>query len=159
MKAYLLAGGNMGNRNAYLQLAALAIEKQCGRIVARSHTYETAAWGVTDQPSFYNQAFVINTLLQPEELMKTLLEIETSLGRQRVVKMGPRTVDLDVLLIDELIMESELLIVPHPHLQSRRFALTPLAEIAPDLLHPIYQKTIQQLLAECPDLLEVTRID
>ena len=149
----------MGNRTAYLQQATKIIEEQCGSIIARSHIYETAAWGVLDQPSFYNQAFAVQTHLQPEELMQTLLNIEAFIGRQRVQKMGPRIIDLDILLIDNLVLNTPLLTVPHPHLTERRFALTPLAEIAPNLVHPLAHKIIAELLAECGDELEVRRLE
>jgi len=157
--AYLLAGSNMGNRTAYLQQSTKIVEEQCGNIIARSHIYETAAWGVLDQPSFYNQAFAVQTHLSPEQLMQTLLNIETTIGRQRVQKMGPRIIDLDVLLIDNLIINTPLLIVPHPHLTERRFALAPLAEIAPDLIHPVTHETITALLAKCRDMLPVRRLE
>ena len=149
----------MGNRTAYLQQATKVIEEQCGSIIARSHIYETAAWGVLDQPSFYNQAFAVQTLLPPEQLMQTLLNIEAGIGRQRVQKMGPRIIDLDVLLIDNLIINTPLLIVPHPHLTERRFALTPLAEIAPEIVHPLVNKTITELLNECSDMLPVLQLN
>src|SRR3954466_9348683 len=151
--AYLLAGSNMGNRTAYLQQATKIIEEQCGSIIARSHIYETAAWGVLDQPSFYNQALAVQTLLQPEQLMQTLLNIEATIGRLRVQKMGPRIIDLDVLLIDDLVLNTPWLTVPHPHLTERRFALAPLAEIAPALIAAIAGKTIAELLGICSDML------
>jgi 2-amino-4-hydroxy-6-hydroxymethyldihydropteridine diphosphokinase len=153
--AYLLAGSNMGNRTAYLQQATKIVEEQCGSITTRSHIYETAAWGVLDQPSFYNQTFAVQTNLPPEHLMQALLNIELTIGRKRVQKMGPRIIDLDILLIDDLILSTPLLTVPHPHLNERRFALTPLAEIAPALIHPVVNKTIAELLAECSDMLPV----
>ena len=157
--AYLLAGSNIGNKTAYLQQATKIVEERCGYIIARSHIYETAAWGVLDQPSFYNQAFAVQTHLSPEVLMQTLLDIEAIIGRQRLQKMGPRIIDLDILMIDELIFNTPLLTVPHPHLPERRFALTPLAEIAPNLIHPVLHKTITQLLEECGDVLPVKQLD
>lgn len=149
--AYLLTGGNLGNRLAYLQQARDMIQQSCGNIVHSSAIYETAAWGLTDQPSFYNQALAVETALPPEKLMETLLGIEEEMGRSRTIKMGPRTIDLDILLIDSLILNSSLLTLPHPYLQLRRFALMPLCEIAPGLVHPVFHKTISQLLEECAD--------
>ncbi|MDB5209312.1 MAG: 2-amino-4-hydroxy-6-hydroxymethyldihydropteridine pyrophosphokinae [Sediminibacterium sp.] len=155
--AYLLIGGNLGNRTAYLQQAIQLISETCGNIVHSSAIYETAAWGVTDQPSFYNQALAVETSLAPETLMQQLLEIETIMGRKRTVKMGPRTIDLDILLIDELVISSRLLTLPHPALPFRRFALLPLCEIAPSLIHPVLHRSISQLLAECTDELDVQK--
>ena len=155
--AYLLIGGNLGNRYAYLQEAVQNIQQSCGNIVHSSAIYETAAWGNTDQPSFYNRALALETELSPELLMQKLLDIETAMGRKRSEKMGPRIIDLDILLIDELIISSELLRLPHPALPMRRFALLPLAEIAPQLVHPVLKKTISELLTDCTDELDVQK--
>lgn len=155
--AYLLMGGNLGNRSAYLQDAKRLIQQSCGNIVLSSAIYETAAWGVTDQPSFYNQAIALETVLEPEILMQHLLKIEIQMGRERTVKMGPRTIDLDILLIDGLVISTGLLTLPHPALPMRRFALLPLSEIAPALIHPVLHKSVQQLLAECTDDLDVQK--
>ncbi|MES2329108.1 MAG: 2-amino-4-hydroxy-6-hydroxymethyldihydropteridine diphosphokinase [Bacteroidota bacterium] len=155
--AYLLIGGNLGNRTAYLQQAIQLISETCGNIVHSSAIYETAAWGVTDQPSFYNQALAVETSLAPETLMQQLLEIETIMGRKRTIKMGPRTIDLDILLIDDLVISSRLLTLPHPALPFRRFALLPLCEIAPSLIHPVLHRSISQLLTECTDELDVQK--
>lgn len=156
--AYLLIGGNLGNRSANLQKAVFNIEQTCGKIVQSSAIYETSAWGLTQQPAFYNQALVVSTQLSPHGLMQTLLEIELQMGRTREIKMGPRVIDLDILLIDQLVQNTDLLQLPHPSLALRRFALLPLAEIAPDLMHPILQKSIQTLLEICPDKLDVQKL-
>ncbi len=155
--AYLLTGGNMGDRFNHLQQAAEFIQQNCGKLIVASSIYETEAWGKTDQPSFLNQALQIETALPPNDLMCSLLNIEQKMGRIRTVKMGPRIIDLDILLIDDLVQASELLTIPHPALTMRRFALLPLTEIAPDLMHPIEKKTMSELLRICPDTLNVQK--
>ena len=155
--AYLLIGGNLGNRSAYLQKAVELIQQTCGNIVHSSAIYETAAWGFIDQPSFYNQALALETTLSPTALMHQLLEIEEQMGRIRADKMGPRVIDLDILLIDGLIISSDLLTLPHPSLPLRRFALLPLYEIAPDIIHPVLQRSVSKLLEECTDELDVQK--
>jgi 2-amino-4-hydroxy-6-hydroxymethyldihydropteridine diphosphokinase len=155
--AYLLIGGNLGNKSAYLEQAIQLIKQTCGNIVHYSAIYETEAWGLTGQPSFYNQALALQTTLSPETLMQQLLEIEAQMGRKRITKMGPRIIDLDILLIDDLIISSGLLTLPHPALPFRKFALLPLAEIAPSIIHPVLHKTAGQLLEECADDLDVQK--
>ncbi len=154
---FLLMGGNMGNRLAYLQQATKMIGETCGKIVQSSSIYETAAWGIEEQASFFNQVIVLQTTLTPENLMHQLLQIENEMGRKRDQKMGPRIIDLDILMIDELVISSGLLTLPHPALPFRRFALIPLSEIDPSLIHPVLQKTMGQLLEECTDVLDVQK--
>lgn len=156
--AYLLLGSNLGNRELQLEQAKALIKSQCGTIIRQSSLYETAAWGITTQPSFYNQIVVLKTCIFPEELMKTLLQIEETMGRVRTIKYGPRIIDIDIQLIDNISHNSELLVVPHPFLAERKFALLPLSEVTPNLKHPILQKTINQLLLECTDTLEVKKL-
>jgi len=149
--AYLLTGSNLGDRASSLQKANALIVQSCGKIISYSSLYETAPWGLLEQPAFLNQAIAVETSLEPEELMQALLEIEAAMGRIRDARYGPRIIDLDILLYDQVIMEQPILRLPHPALPQRRFALTPLAEIAPALIHPVLQKNIQELLAECTD--------
>jgi len=156
--AYLLTGSNLGNRVAYLRQAIQLIQHYCGQVSQISSFYQTSAWGVIDQADFYNQAIELQTNLPPAALMQALLNIEQKLGRERSVKMGPRTIDIDILLIDDLVIDTALLTVPHPFLAERRFALTPLAEIAPAIVHPILHNTVLELLQACPDKLDVHKI-
>jgi 2-amino-4-hydroxy-6-hydroxymethyldihydropteridine diphosphokinase len=139
-KAYLLTGGNLGNRLDNLYKAADYIEQYCGKIVRKSSVYETAAWGLEDQPDFYNQALLINTMLSAQELIRQLLIIENKMGRRREVKMGPRTIDIDILFYNDAVINAPDLIIPHPRMQDRRFVLMPFSEIAPNFIHPVFHK-------------------
>lgn len=156
--AYLLIGGNLGDRMANLQSACERIEAATGDIISASGVYETAAWGNTEQPSFLNQVLVLQTTMAPEQLMSALLDIEASMGRVRMEKMGPRIIDIDILLVDDMVLDTTLVQLPHPALHLRRFALTPLSEVAPGKRHPLLQKTVSELLTVCPDALAVQKI-
>jgi 2-amino-4-hydroxy-6-hydroxymethyldihydropteridine diphosphokinase len=156
--AFLLTGGNLGNRLENLANAVKLIEKNCGNIHKLSFIYETAAWGYTNQPDFYNQAIELRTLLDPDNLMMSLLNIEDEIGRKRSIKLGPRVIDIDILLMNDMVYQSSTVTIPHPHLAERRFVLTPLAEIGGEITHPFLKKTINELLAECKDKLAVHKI-
>jgi len=156
--AYLLIGGNLGNRKENLLTAISLINEQCGSLTKSSSIYETEAWGKTDQPSFLNQALEISTSLNARQLMRKILKIEKEMGRIREEKLGPRIIDVDILLFDNEIHDLRFLKIPHPEMQNRRFVLVPIAEIDPTLQHPILKKTIAELLEECPDNLEVRKI-
>ena len=156
-KAYLLIGGNLGNREANLARAREWIGEQCGTLGTVSALYETAAWGREDQPAFLNQALLLLTTLTPRQLIRRVLKIEKQMGRVREEKYGPRLIDIDILLYDDEIHDYPLLQLPHPEMQRRRFALLPLAEIAPQQVHPVLQQTIAELLAVCPDPLAVKK--
>ena len=157
-KAFLLTGGNIGNRMQNLLKAALMIAETCGNVLQRSSIYETEAWGFKEQPAFYNQVLLIQTTLAPEQLLQQLLQIEKDMGRVRDVKLGPRIIDIDILLYNDDIIETNHLQIPHPLMQQRRFTLLPLAEIAVHIIHPVLHKTIRQLLDECPDNSDVNKI-
>ena len=148
---YLLLGGNMGDRKDYLERARVSLSTDVGSIEAASLLYETEAWGVKEQAPFLNQALKINTLLEPVKLLNTILSIERALGRTREAKYGPRTIDIDILLYDDYILNLPYLTIPHPFLPQRRFALQCLNAIAPHIKHPLSGKTIHDLLQECPD--------
>jgi 2-amino-4-hydroxy-6-hydroxymethyldihydropteridine diphosphokinase len=153
--AYLLIGGNLGDRLVNLTAAKNAVHQQCGQITAVSHIYETEAWGFEDQPHFLNQALEIQTHMTAPDLLACLLQIEESLGRVRQQKFGPRLIDIDILLYNDAVINEEGLKVPHPQLPNRRFALQCLADIAAPVIHPLFQKSIYQLLQDCADPLEV----
>ena len=152
-----MTGGNVGNRLVNLQHARDKIQEYAGEVLKESDIYETAAWGFLEQPSFLNQVLLISTHFKAEELLEKLLMVELELGRKRIQKMGPRTIDIDILFYNNEIISSPNLTIPHPQIANRRFVLTPLNEIASDFVHPIFKKTVGQLLAVCADGLEVLK--
>jgi len=154
-KAYLLIGGNLGDREGYLARARQELATHCGTINRQSGLYETAAWGLTDQPDFLNQALEIYTRLNARQLIRRILRIENNMGRIRSVKYGPRMIDIDILLFNEEIHDTSFLKIPHPELANRRFALVPLTEISAELIHPLLKQNTGTLLANCPDNGEV----
>src|SRR5262245_47850928 len=125
--AYLLIGGNLGDRRQNLLQAVSLINEQCGAVIISSSIYETEAWGKTDQTSFLNQALKISTELNARQLMRKVLRIEKSMGRERKEKMGPRLIDIDILFYGNEIHDLRFLKIPHPEIQNRRFVLVPLA--------------------------------
>lgn len=153
----LLLGGNLGNRVQNLSKALEALQQDVGTIQKKSSIYETAAWGITDQPNFLNQVVIIKTHLTAQEVIKKIFVIEKQLGRERLIKMGPRLIDIDILFYDDKIIENKNLIVPHPRIQDRKFVLEPLNEIIPNYIHPIINKSVQLLLQECTDTLNVKK--
>ena len=152
--AYLSLGSNVGDRQGHLQDAIRRLET-AGHVIEVSSVYETEPVEFTDQPWFLNCAVALETGKGPRELMTALLGIEEEMGRRRVQKKGPRAIDIDVLLFENEIigskeLDSKELTVPHPAMQERRFVLEPLAEIAPQVLHPVLKKTIRELRDALP---------
>jgi 2-amino-4-hydroxy-6-hydroxymethyldihydropteridine diphosphokinase len=143
---YLALGTNLGDRFANLQDAIAALPPAV-RVLARSPVYETPPWGLTEQPTFLNMVLKGKTVLAPRELLKHLKLLETELGRLPAVRWGPRRIDMDLLFYDELILDTPGLTIPHPRLNERAFVLVPLADLAPDLVHPVLGKSISNLLA------------
>jgi 2-amino-4-hydroxy-6-hydroxymethyldihydropteridine diphosphokinase len=156
--AYLLIGGNMGDRRMNLATARHLIDQQCGTIFRTSSIYETAAWGNQDQPAFLNQALEVYTPLNARQLMRRILKTEKLMGRIREEKYGPRIIDIDILLFNNEVHNLHFLKLPHPELPNRRFALVPLVEIAPDIVHPVSKKTMSALLDACVDPLPVKKL-
>ncbi|HLW76150.1 MAG TPA: 2-amino-4-hydroxy-6-hydroxymethyldihydropteridine diphosphokinase, partial [Bryobacteraceae bacterium] len=134
---YLGLGSNVGDRAAHLAQARQRIAASDVRIVRASSIYETAPRDLLDQPDFLNQVLECETDLLPRVLLATLQKIERAMGRKRIVAKGPRVIDIDILLIGASVIETENLQVPHPRMADRRFVLEPLAELAPELRHPV----------------------
>lgn len=151
---HLSLGSNLGGRETHLREAIRRLES-AGAVRSVSAIYETEPVEFTDQPQFLNCAVTLETSSTPAQLMQQLLEIERAMGRQRLQKKGPRTIDLDILLCGDTVVNTPSLTIPHPAMQHRRFVLEPLAEIAPDALHPVLKKTVRQLLEELPPGQEV----
>jgi len=157
-RAYLLLGSNLGNSLLQLEKATRLISNEAGMLKRASSIYSTAAWGNNHQPDFLNQVLVIDTLLTAEKLMQTLLAIETKMGRIRTIKNEARTIDIDLLFYGKTVISSPSLTVPHPLIQERRFVLVPMNALSSGFIHPIFHKTIHQLLKECKDTLAVKKI-
>jgi 2-amino-4-hydroxy-6-hydroxymethyldihydropteridine diphosphokinase len=153
--AFIGLGSNQGNRGERLAVAVKLIQSALGDIIKQSSVYETKPWGNTSQPDFLNQVISVHTTLAPQACMQQLAAIENKLGRVRTEKWGPRIIDLDLLYYNQLVLHLAELQLPHSGIAQRKFVLIPLAEIAPDFIHPRLHKNHLQLLAECTDDLEV----
>ena len=150
----MLFGSNMGEKNAVFAQACLLINNRCGRVVRISAAYESEPWGFEADEWFLNRVIVLETELEPEELLRRLLDIEAELGRVRhpeIQGYTSRTADLDILYYGNQVIQTERLTVPHPRLHLRRFALLPMCEVAPEWVHPVLQMTQTELLQCCPD--------
>lgn len=148
---YLHTGSNLGDRTAHLELARQLIHERIGPVVSASRFFETAAWGIEDQPDFLNQALLIQTQLSAASVIAKALAIESQMGRVRQVKWGQRLIDIDLLFYEDEVIDTEDVKVPHPALQERNFVLQPLMEIAPNYVHPVLQKTVARLAEQCTD--------
>ncbi|MEO7523317.1 MAG: 2-amino-4-hydroxy-6-hydroxymethyldihydropteridine diphosphokinase [Ferruginibacter sp.] len=157
-KTYLLLGSNLGNSRHQLTTARNHIQKYVGTILKQSALYNTAAWGLRDQPDFINQVVVVETSLAALGCLHEILAIEKKMGRIRTLKNAPRVIDIDILFFNRLIMHTQMLTIPHPFIQERRFVLVPLNELSPRFIHPVFNKTVSWLLKQCPDELDVKKI-
>lgn len=151
-------GGNQGEVIETLNKACLMIENLVGSIKIKSSFYQTQAWGNTNQPDFINQIIILETNLEPSDVLERCLTIEKSLGRNRMEKWGQRTIDIDIISYGNKVIETPVLTIPHPYLNQRNFVLHPLAEIYPDWIHPITKKNAFELKLECKDKLKVTKL-
>ena len=145
--AYLSYGSNMGNKEEYIRRALNLIDtSKYIKVIKESSLIETKPWGYTEQDNFINGACKIKTILNPKELMGFLLNVEKSLDRERKIKWGPRTIDLDIIFYDDLVTEDDFVTLPHPRAHLREFVLEPINEIAPNKIHPLYKKRVFELL-------------
>lgn len=157
--AYLSLGSNLGDRAAHIERAIKFLAKRGVRVEKQSSVYETEPVDFGPQRWFLNCVLAVDTALMPRQLLHAAQEIERELGRSRLVKRGPRSIDIDVLLYGANVMRTPELEIPHPRMANRRFVLVPLAEIAPSLQHPALGATIRELLAACPDQSQVRRLN
>lgn len=159
IKLYTLLGGNLGDKKKIFEEARELLGERIGEISALSAIYETEPWGFQSDDVFWNQVLKFETKLSPEEILERTQQIERDLGRIRKKKQyDSRMIDIDILFYGDQIIERENLIIPHPRIQERKFALVPLNEIAPELIHPVFQKSIRQLLDQCRDSLSVEKV-
>lgn len=155
-KVFLGLGSNLGDKAEYLKAAKIRIEDSIGSVVAASAVYETEPWGFESEHEFLNQVLCIETNLSPSGLLGRILMIESQLGRIRCEnQFSSRSIDIDILLYNNEIVNETALRIPHPKMNERRFVLVPLAEIAPDLIHPGLNKSVEYLLKSCTDTAKV----
>ncbi|MBL7814410.1 MAG: 2-amino-4-hydroxy-6-hydroxymethyldihydropteridine diphosphokinase [Saprospiraceae bacterium] len=157
--AYLLIGSNKGDRKAFLTQAVDKINRMIGRVTEKSRLYETQAWGVTNQSDFLNQALAVETTQSPQKVLELILKIENEMGRMRTEKWAERTIDIDILMYDNFVVKEPNLVIPHPELPKRNFALIPLMEIAGEVEHPVLHLTIEEIYFDCNDPLDVILLD
>ena len=158
-RVFLLTGGNLNDRLRLLNQAKVEIEKEIGQIQKESSIFESVSWGFDSESNFLNQVLIINTEFTPTQVLEKCQEIENNLGRTRESdQYVSRTMDIDILFFNDEVIDLPKLKIPHIQLQNRRFTLEPLSEIEPDLIHPVLNKTMKQLLKDCSDKSEVKKI-
>lgn len=157
-RVFIALGSNLGDRVANCRRALDELEKEGVEVVSVSPLYETEPWGVADQPRFVNAAAELRTTLEPRELLELLKKIERRLGRARRERWGPREVDLDILFYGSRVVEEKGLTIPHPEAHRRAFVLVPLADIAPDFVHPVLGRTVREMRGES-DTAGVRRVE
>jgi 2-amino-4-hydroxy-6-hydroxymethyldihydropteridine diphosphokinase len=155
----LLLGSNVGKKAQNLKIAKNLIEQEAGHLIRLSSVYRTEPWGNSSQDLFYNQVLLVETDLLPSSLLEKILSIEMQMGRIRDQKWGPRLIDIDILDYNGQIIQNSELIVPHPFMHERMFTLIPLKEIASEWKHPVFHKTVSQLIQECKDTNKVETVE
>jgi len=161
MQVVTIFGSNLGNKHQIIQDAVQVLSTVVGELSATSSFYETEPWGFECEDQFLNQVVVFESSLSPQQFLQACLDTEKQLGRKRKKQTQPytsRPIDIDVLFYDSLILDSPELTLPHPRICERNFVLTPLVEVLPSFVHPVYQQTITELLAICPDQLQAKQI-
>ncbi len=154
---YLLLGGNLGDKQRIFSETERLIGRQLGKILKKSHVYETEPWGFESDNMFWNQAMIVETSLSETECLHTIHQIEKQVGRIRYNQQySSRIIDIDIIFYNDRVINTEELEIPHPRMVDRNFVLVPLSEIESDKIHPVYEKTIRQLLDECNDTLKVS---
>ncbi len=158
-KVFLGIGTNLGDRELNLEKAVEKIGEHIGRILQSSSVYETPPWGFDAENDFLNMVVSVETSLTPSEIIKKIVAIESMLGRERDQnRYSSRVIDIDILLYDDLVITEKGLKIPHRLMHERRFVLVPLCELAPDLIHPILQKSMSLLLEECRDRSKISKL-
>ncbi len=156
-ETYLALGSNLGDRKQYL-VNAVNYLKSIGVLLLNAGLYETGAYGFTEQPAFLNSALLLDTHLNPLDLLNQLKNIENMTGRKQRHRWGPREIDLDIIFYENQVIQTRELTIPHPDFQNRRFVLQPLMDIAPNFISPAQNKTVSQLFKDCRDSTRVQRI-
>ena len=159
-KAVLLLGSNLGDGQLLFQHVISIIDERLGKLEMQSALYQSPPWGFEHENNFINQVLIMNTEKDSEQVLQSCLQIEVDLGRKKRKTQGyvARIIDIDVLFVNDEVIETETLVLPHPRLHLRKFTLLPLAELIPDFVHPTLNKTIQELLVACEDNSEVRKI-
>jgi 2-amino-4-hydroxy-6-hydroxymethyldihydropteridine diphosphokinase len=159
-QVFLGIGGNTGNKQDNFDKVYTFIKNELGEVLRSSSVYETSPWGFQSEDNFWNQVLVVETEYSPEELLQKVAKIENWLGRERgTTGYTSRKMDIDILYFDELVIETENLTIPHPQIANRLFVLVPLAEIAPEFVHPLLKITTLEMVENCPDKSEINKID
>lgn len=151
-------GSNIGDRKLHIARAIQMIEESIGPIWASSSYFETEAWGKGDQNDFINVALEVENYMTPYQLLKTVNRIEDDLGRERKEKWAARTIDIDIIFVEDIIVDTDKLTLPHKWMEKRNFVLYPMVEIAENFVHPVFNKTLRELLDACEDTSKITRL-